>query len=79
MRDNCNREIAKIGLSIIEFSEAYGTDLSWGRGTDHGTLTYRCDSDIGPLPLFHMTSKGQLSLQINLREIEKFRPWLYKI
>ena len=74
MRANCNREIANIGLSIIEFSEAYGTDLSWGRGTDHGTLTYRCDSDIGPLPLFHMTSKGQLNLQINFMRNREIPP-----
>tara|TARA_Y100001970_G_scaffold288869_1_gene417496 strand:- start:1014 stop:1445 length:432 start_codon:yes stop_codon:yes gene_type:complete len=65
LRKNCNREISKIGVSIIEFAESYGTDLSWGRGSEYGTLTYRCDSDEGPVPLFHMTSKGQLNLQIN--------------
>ena len=65
LRNNCSREIAKIGVSIIEFSEQHGTDLSWGRGSEYGTLTYRCDSDEGPLPLFHMTSKGQLNIQIN--------------
>ncbi len=65
LRNNCSREIAKIGVSIIEFSEQHGTDLSWGRGSEYGTLTYRCDSDEGPLPLFHMTSKGQLNILIN--------------
>tara|TARA_A100001011_G_scaffold236874_1_gene244808 strand:+ start:1075 stop:1506 length:432 start_codon:yes stop_codon:yes gene_type:complete len=65
LRNNCNREIAKIGVSIIEFSEQHGTDLSWGRGSEYGTLTYRCESDEGALPLFHMTSKGQLNIQIN--------------
>ena len=65
LRGNCNREIAKIGVSIIDFSEKYADDVSWGRGADHGTLTYRCETDIGPLPLFHMTSTGQLNLQIN--------------
>lgn len=65
LRNNCNREIAKIGVSIIEFAEQHGTDLSWGRGSEYGTLTYRCESDEGALPLFHMTSKGQLNIQIN--------------
>lgn len=65
MRDNCSREIAKIGEAIIEFGEKNASDMSWGRGTDHGTLTYRCESDEGHLPLFHMTSIGQLNLQIN--------------
>lgn len=74
LRENCNREVAKIGVSIIEFSEKHGTDVSWGRGTDHGTLTYRCDSDIGSLPLFHMTSKGQLNLQINFMRNKEIPP-----
>ena len=65
LRKNCTREIAKIGVSIIEFSEKYADDISWGRGHDHGTLTYRCDTDVGQIPLFHMTSTGQLNLQIN--------------
>tara|TARA_Y100001970_G_scaffold242868_1_gene307646 strand:- start:2280 stop:2711 length:432 start_codon:yes stop_codon:yes gene_type:complete len=65
LRENCTREIAKVGVSIIEFAEKFADDISWGRGTDHGTLTFRCNTDVGPLPLFHMTSVGQLNLQIN--------------
>ena len=52
-------------MAIIEFTEKFADDVSWGRGTDHGTLTFRCNTDIGPLPLFHLTSSGQLNLQIN--------------
>ena len=37
MREKCSREIAKIGNSICEFSEKHATDVSWGRGNDHGT------------------------------------------
>ena len=59
LRDECTREVAKVGVAIIEFSEKHADDISWGRGADHGTLTYRCNTDIGPLPLFHMTSVGQ--------------------
>lgn len=65
MREKCNREISKIGNSICEFSEEHASEISWGRGIDHGTLTYRCNSDFGLLPLFHMSSEGQLNLQIN--------------
>ena len=65
LREQCSREVAKIGVSIIEFSEKYADDISWGRGLDHGTLTYRCNTDVGTIPLFHMTSIGQLNLQIN--------------
>ena len=71
LRNKCTREIAKIGEKIIEFAEEYATEISWGRGDDHGTFTFRCSSDLGMLPLFHMTSNGQLNLQINfLREKE---------
>ena len=45
--------------------------MSCWRGDDHGTFTFRCSSDVGMLPLFHMTSHGHLNLQVNfLREKE---------
>ena len=47
MREQCNREIAKVGVMIIEFTEKHADDVSWGRGSDHGTLTFRCDTDVG--------------------------------
>jgi len=52
LRDVCSREVAKIGVLIIEFTEKYADDISWGRGTDHGTLTFRCNSDEGPFHFF---------------------------
>lgn len=71
MRNKCSREIAKIGEKIIEFSDTHATEVTWGRGDDHGTFTFRSDSDVGILPLFHMTSSGQMNFQINfLREKE---------
>jgi len=71
LRNKCSREIAKIGEKIIEFSEEHASEMSWGRGDDHGTFTFRCKSDFGILPLFHMTSDGQLNMQVNfLREKE---------
>ena len=71
MRNKCSREIAKIGEKIIEFSDTHASEVTWGRGDGHGTFTFRSDSDVGVLPLFHMTSNGQMNLQINfLREKE---------
>ena len=78
MRDNCSREVAKVGESIIHFSERNAADISWGRGTDHGTLTYRCNSDGGHLPLFHMTSLGQLNLQINFMRTKEIPPMVIR-
>jgi hypothetical protein len=78
LREQCSREVAKIGVSIIEFSEKYADDISWGRGVDHGTLTYRCDTDVGPIPLFHMTSIGQLNLQINFMRNKEIPPMVIR-
>ncbi|MBT3180516.1 MAG: hypothetical protein HOB40_03310 [Candidatus Marinimicrobia bacterium] len=78
LRDVCSREVAKIGVLIIEFTEKYADDISWGRGTDHGTLTFRCNSDEGPLPLFHMTSTGQLNLQINFMRNKEIPPMVIR-
>ena len=78
LRENCTREIAKVGVSIIELAEKFADDISWGRGTDHGTLTFRCNTDVGPLPLFHMTSVGQLNLQINFMRSKDIPPMVVR-
>ena len=78
LREECTREIAKVGVSIIDFSEKHACDISWGRGSDHGTLTFRCQSDVGPLPLFHMTSTGQLNLQINFMRNKEIPPMVMR-
>ena len=65
MTENCSREVAKVGNAIIDFSEKHADEISWGRGHEHGTLTFRCNSDFGVLPLFHMTSEGALNIQVN--------------
>ena len=78
LRENCSREIAKISESIIQFAESNASDISWGRGTDHGTMTFRCDSDDGNLPLFHMTSLGQLNLQINFMRSKEIPPMVIR-
>ncbi len=65
LRKNCTREVAKVGIELIEFSEKYADNITWGRGSDKGTLTFRCESDIGLIPLFHLSSDGKLNLLIN--------------
>ena len=78
LRNKCTREIAKIGEKIIEFAEEYASEMSWGRGDDHGTFTFRCSSDVGMLPLFHMTSIGQLNLQINFMRSKEIPPMVIR-
>ena len=66
LRNSCSREIAKIGEKIIDFSEDFATDVSWGRGDEHGTFTFRCNSEVRSHPHFYMRSDGKLNSQINL-------------
>ena len=39
LRKNCTREVTKIGIELINFSEKYAANITWGRGSDKGTLT----------------------------------------
>ena len=74
LEEKCSREVVKTIRKIIEFSEKYSENLSWGRGEEHGTMTFRCMSDMGLLPLFHINSDGNINLQINFlrnKEIPK--------
>jgi len=84
MRNLCSREVAKTGEKIISFAEQHSDELTWGRGSEHGTLTFRCESDFGMLPLFHMTTNGQLNIQVNFlrgKELPKMvmRDMIYKL
>ena len=65
LRANCSREVSKIGVELIEFSEKYADNITWGRGSDKGTLTFRVESDAGMIPLFHLSSDGKINLLIN--------------
>ena len=76
MRENCNREIAKIGELIIQFAESHASDISWGRGSDHGTMIFRVIAMTSPL--FHMTSIGQLNLQINFMRSKEIPPMVIR-
>ena len=74
LEEKCSREVVKTIRKIIDFSEEYSENLSWGRGEEHGTMTFRCMSDMGLLPLFHINSDGNINLQINFlrnKEIPK--------
>ncbi len=74
LRKNCTREVAKVGIELIDFAEKHADNITWGRGSDNGTMTFRCESDSGMIPLFHFSSDGKLNLLINFlrsKEIPK--------
>ena len=65
INETCENDIVIICLDLIDFSEKTSDELSWGTGDDFGTMTYRCNSDYGILPLFRLSSNGKINLQIN--------------
>ncbi len=65
INETCENDVAMICLELIDFSEKTSDELSWGTGEDFGTMTYRCNSDYGLLPLFRLSSNGKINLQLN--------------
>ncbi len=61
----CENDVAINCLQLIDFSEKNSDELTWGTGDDFGTMTFRCHSDYGLLPLFRLSSNGKINLQLN--------------
>ena len=66
VKDNCNPTISNIIVDLVNFSIAEADVVNWGRGEGYGTMTYKCKSeDYGLIPLFHLTTNGQIKIPIN--------------
>ena len=66
VKDNCNPTISNIIVDLVNFSIADADVVNWGRGEGYGTMTYKCKSeDYGLIPLFHLTTNGQIKIPIN--------------
>jgi hypothetical protein len=75
IRKEQNREIVRMAEKIVNFTELEADDPSWGRGKELGTLTFRCNSDMGLISLFQISSKGCVRFLVNhLREKEVPKP-----
>ncbi|MCH7732299.1 MAG: hypothetical protein IIB44_07250 [Candidatus Marinimicrobia bacterium] len=84
MRAKTSREITKIGAELCSFAEKNADEVSWGRGSEYGTISFKSKSDFGMLTLFLMTSKGYIKFLINnlrQREVPKviIRDFLVKL
>ncbi|MEE2876330.1 MAG: hypothetical protein VX822_00910 [Candidatus Neomarinimicrobiota bacterium] len=66
LRKKASREVAKIGESLCDFAEKDADEVSWGRGDEYGTMTYKSKSDFGLISVFQITSKGQIKFCLNL-------------
>ena len=66
VKDKCDPRVQTLILDLIRFAELHADQVSWGRGEGHGTMTFKCKSDdYGVIPLFHITSNGQIKFQLN--------------
>ncbi|MAV64226.1 MAG: hypothetical protein CMG00_03435 [Candidatus Marinimicrobia bacterium] len=70
VKDNCIGHTSNVIVDIVNFSESTADNLSWGKGENCGTMTYKCKSeDYGLVPLFNVTTNGKIKFHINyLRE-----------
>ena len=66
VKDTCDPRVQTVVLDLIRFAEQDADQVSWGRGEGRGTMTFKCKSDdYGVIPLFHITSNGQIKFQLN--------------
>ena len=65
-KDNWEPRVQTVVLDLIRFAEHDADQVSWGRGEGYGTMTFKCKSDdYGVIPLFHITTNGQIKFQLN--------------
>ena len=63
---NCQGHITNVIIDLVKFAEKSADIISWGRGKGFGTMTFKCKSeDLGILPLFHITTEGQIKILLN--------------
>ena len=65
-KDSCYPHISNILIDLVNFADGNADNISWGKGKGHGTMTFKCKSDdYGIVPLFHITTNGQIKFQLN--------------
>ena len=63
---NCKPHTSNVIIDLIKFAETNSGIASWGKGEGYGTMTFKCKSeDYGIIPLFHITTNGQIKFPIN--------------
>ena len=66
VKSSCYPHISNILIDLVNFADLNADNISWGKGKGYGTMTYKCKSDdFGMVPLFHITTNGQIKFQLN--------------
>ena len=65
-KGKCEPRVQTVIMDLVRFAEKDADQVSWGRGEGYGTMTFKCKSDdYGIIPLFHITTNGQIKFPIN--------------
>ena len=66
VKHNCMGPTSNVIVDLVNFSETMADNLSWGKGENCGTMTFKCKSeDYGLIPLFNLTTNGKIKFHIN--------------
>jgi len=66
VKSSCYPYTSNILIDLVNFADGNADNLSWGKGKDYGTMVFKCKSDdFGMVPLFHLTTNGQIKFQLN--------------
>ena len=65
-KQSCYPHISNVLIDLVNFADVNADNIAWGKGKGYGTMTFRCKSDdFGMVPLFHITTNGQIKFQLN--------------
>ena len=58
VKTNCFGHTSNVIVDLVNFSESTADNLSWGKGENCGTMTYKCKcEDYGLIPLFNLKTE----------------------
>ncbi len=61
----CPAHVVNVLEDLVNFTTRESDVVSWGRGDETGMVTFKVRSDEGILPLFNLTTDGQIKLFVN--------------
>ena len=65
----CPAHVVNVMEELVNYAVDESDKVSWGRGEETGMVTFKARYDEGRLPLFSVTTDGQIKLYVNyLRE-----------
>ena len=65
-KSECAAHISNVILDLVKFTEEHADITQFGKGDGQGTMRFKCKTDdFGILPLFEITTNGQINFLIN--------------